>query len=70
MINEERKFPLPYKVGRCLLTGMLIPYIIDEEGRGVCFWALDGGVACLGNVCSDFEEEDENWNTITDNQTA
>jgi hypothetical protein len=25
-------------------------------GKGVCYWAKDGGVAKFGNVCSDFEE--------------
>ena len=66
----KRKFPPPYKSGKCLLTGEQIPYIIDAKGRGVCFWSKDGGISRLGNTCSDFEEEDENWNTITDNQTA
>jgi hypothetical protein len=48
---------------------MIIPYIITPDGKGVCYWAVeravalprlkDGGIAKLGNTCSDFEEEDE-----------
>jgi hypothetical protein len=60
---------------------MIIPYIITPDGKGVCYWAVeravalprlkDGGIAKLGNTCSDFEEEDEQlteylaeWNAV------
>jgi len=53
-----KKFPEPYKTGVCLLNpNMIIPYIITPEGKCVCYWARDGGIAKLGNTCSDFEEE-------------
>lgn len=54
-----KKFPEPYKTGRCLLgENPYIPYIITEDGRGVCFWTNKGDIATLGNTCSDFEEEE------------
>jgi hypothetical protein len=66
-----KKFPEPYKTGVCLLSpNLIIPYIITPDGKGVCYWAKDGGfreaefrkaeVAKFGNVCSDFEEEQNN----------
>lgn len=53
---KQITFEPPFKTGKCSFTGEPIPYIITKDGRGVCYWAKDGGIASLGNTCSDFDE--------------
>ena len=65
-------FEPPFKTGKCLLSGEFIPYIITKDRRGVCFWSKDGGIATLGNTCSDFEEviEDTKHKVLDSRKTS